>query len=256
MPLSRPTNERSNRAHEEETVLEPTDQAGSHLTRLFEGLGSTLLYVAGGITILLAIVRKVLTINREALADLEKKVDRLNTELAASVAENAKLRERVETLEDGYRGARKELADMRDTLQAAVATFLTERPDVLANKYLILCDDQVSVRNVLALFAQECGMTVETCGTFKEAVSLIARRRPDILVTDIELGTGKRTGTDLCKHVKETLRATIPVAAVTGYDADDDIAAYYGAGFDDVLVKPVGGNEFVARLAALLSDVR
>ncbi|MFN8544305.1 MAG: response regulator [Candidatus Binatia bacterium] len=81
------------------------------------------------------------------------------------------------------------------------------------------------------------GFLVEVAGDPPAALAAIARRRPDVILLDMQAGRG--TGMEVLDHVKANLQqAAIPVVIVTGKASDEDILAGYRFGADYFLAKP------------------
>jgi two-component system, sensor histidine kinase len=103
------------------------------------------------------------------------------------------------------------------------------------------------LRNVLEFH----GAIVTCTPTFSEAVEEFMRRRPDLVVTDIELG-GRRGGRELLAWIRESHGRSCPVLAITGYSLAEDLRALERGGFDAVLPKPVDYEPLMATIKAAL----
>ena len=81
---------------------------------------------------------------------------------------------------------------------------------------------------------------------FGEALTHLATVRPDVIVTDVNLGA--QTGPDLLLHVRKDPRhAGIPVVAVSAV-TDSERGAAERAGFAGCYVKPIDPSALVARV--------
>ncbi len=118
----------------------------------------------------------------------------------------------------------------------------------------LVVDDEPDARALVAFMLETGGARVTTVGSALEALELVARTRPDVLVSDI--GMPSVDGYELLRRV----RALPPdgggatrVLAVTAYARAEDRASAQRAGFDGYVSKPV---DLGALLAAVSSLVR
>jgi CheY-like chemotaxis protein len=132
-----------------------------------------------------------------------------------------------------------------------------QRPDALqANaatldgmRVLIVDDDPDSneaVQNVLA----SAGADVRTASSAKEALTILARWLPDVLVSDIAMPN--EDGYALLARVRadDARLGRIPAIALTALSAPDDRAQALSAGFDAHVAKPPRTDELVHAVAA------
>ena len=114
---------------------------------------------------------------------------------------------------------------------------------------LMIVEDNVELRDVLARTLAAEGFAVTAVGTGHELVERAASSPPDALVIDI--GLPDADGRDVC----QALRARgidAPVLFLTARDALPDRVSGFTAGGDDYLTKPFDIEELTARLGALL----
>jgi PAS domain S-box-containing protein len=117
---------------------------------------------------------------------------------------------------------------------------------------VLLVDDDVDTREALALLLGERDMDVTEAGSVAEAIALLEKGAPDVVVTDI--GMPQADGFDLLRSLRKRDEATgryTPTIAVTGYAAGQDRREALHAGFDDHLAKPVEIDALVAKIRAL-----
>jgi pilus assembly protein CpaE len=82
-----------------------------------------------------------------------------------------------------------------------------------------------------------------------EALRLV----PDQQLVILDLVTGDRSATDLCREIRTTpTMATVAVLAVAQTDAVDERIGFLEAGADDVIAKPFDTRELEARVEALV----
>lgn len=128
-----------------------------------------------------------------------------------------------------------------------------ERPVLAFRRQLILLVDDDPVNNEFlgAYLVTSLGCEVEETGTGEEAIALMARRRPDLVLLDIHL-PGK-DGFEICRLIRSA-EATkmLPVVMITAFNDKRSKIASLEAGADDFLAKPVDRVELLARVKSLL----
>jgi CheY-like chemotaxis protein len=120
---------------------------------------------------------------------------------------------------------------------------------------VLLVDDDPSAREALAPMLEDDGATVVVVGSGVEALEMLERVRPDVLVSDIAMP-------DMDGYVLiRTVRAREPerggrvsAVALTGYASAEDRARALAAGFDAHVAKPFGVTELVGVVADLIRD--
>lgn len=74
---------------------------------------------------------------------------------------------------------------------------------------------------------------------------------PDLILLDI--GLPDLSGVQVAAMLRKMAEtSTIPIVAVTGYSAEDQILTMRSAGCDDVLVKPIETADLVHRIRPFL----
>ena len=123
---------------------------------------------------------------------------------------------------------------------------------MLANKRILIVDDDDDARELLRLMLEGCSAIVLGASNAAEALRALRTWRPDVLISDI--GMPGRDGYALIRRVRATSHlATLPAVALTSYAGDKDKARALCAGFDVHLSKPVDAEALVAALVALFS---
>jgi two-component system KDP operon response regulator KdpE len=113
---------------------------------------------------------------------------------------------------------------------------------------VLLVDDEASIRRALTPLLRSRGYAVTTAATGQEALDLIQRDRPDLIVLD--LGLPDIDGLEVCRRVRNRSETPILVLSVRG--AERDKVAAFDEGADDYVTKPFGPDEFMARVRAAL----
>ncbi len=100
---------------------------------------------------------------------------------------------------------------------------------------------------MLAVFLTYSGFTVAHATNGAAALASIAKRVPDIIVSDINMPV--MDGIWLCREIKrDETTAHIPVIAATCHSSSAVIEQARAAGFDAIVVKPYRLEELVAEI--------
>ncbi|HEX3867708.1 MAG TPA: HD domain-containing phosphohydrolase [Gemmatimonadaceae bacterium] len=117
-------------------------------------------------------------------------------------------------------------------------------------RVLVVEDDPSNARMLTRLLCSE-GYTVETAADGQEALDVIAKRPPDVLLLDVMLPT--IDGFEVCRRVKaDPATRLTPVVFLTGLDAGEHRIAGINVGADDFLSKPFNTEELRARVRSLV----
>ncbi|MBF0400128.1 MAG: response regulator [Magnetococcales bacterium] len=114
--------------------------------------------------------------------------------------------------------------------------------------HILVVDDNREIRELLARYLREQGMTVTTLGDGRQLFIVLAEKEIDLLVLDLMLpGEG---GITLCRRLRQTL--SLPVIMLTALGEHGDRITGLDAGADDYLTKPFDPGELLARIRAVL----
>ncbi|WP_432061670.1 response regulator [Streptomyces sp. S1] len=113
---------------------------------------------------------------------------------------------------------------------------------------ILLCDDHVVVRaGLLALLGSTSDIdVVGEAGSGEEAVALAAKLKPDVVLMDLQLGTGI-DGVEATRRIAPT---GVHVLVLTTYDTDADITRAIEAGATGYLLKAERPEELFAAIHA------
>ena len=79
----------------------------------------------------------------------------------------------------------------------------------------VVVDDSMLIRYTVSRFLEERGYTVESAANGLEAMAAVRRRRPDLIVTDLQMP--EMSGGELITALKkEPETATVPIIVVAG----------------------------------------
>ncbi len=114
--------------------------------------------------------------------------------------------------------------------------------------HVLVVDDDATVREVVALYLQRAGYTVEQAVDGPDALQRAGRRRPDLVVLDLMLpGT---SGLEV--HTRLQQGGPLPVVMLTALGQEEHRLAGLEVGADDYVTKPFSPRELVLRVAAVL----
>lgn len=113
---------------------------------------------------------------------------------------------------------------------------------------ILIVDDERAIADVLALYLENDGYTVDKCCTAAQARICLEQAEPDLIVLDVMLPDGD--GFQLCREIRR--RAFYPVILLTARVADEDKIRGLTLGADDYITKPFNPLELVARVKTQL----
>ncbi len=128
-------------------------------------------------------------------------------------------------------------------------------PDALAlaGVRALVVDDEPDARALVTYMLEVGGARVTTVGSALEALELIPRLRPDVLVSDI--GMPMVDGYELLRRIRALSSdggGATRVLAVTAYARAEDRATALRAGFDGYVSKPVDLGALLAAVTSLV----
>jgi two-component system KDP operon response regulator KdpE len=118
----------------------------------------------------------------------------------------------------------------------------------VADLRVLLVDDEPQILRAVSALLQGVGYSVETAATGEDALLAAAVKPPDAVILDLILPD--RSGSDVCRELRNWFDAPILVLSVVGDEAEK--VAALDAGADDYVTKPFGKDELLARLRAVL----
>lgn len=116
---------------------------------------------------------------------------------------------------------------------------------------VLVVDDEKDITALVAYHLEREGFHVVQAHDGLQALDLIKRERPGLLVLDLMLP--HLSGLDLCRRLrKEPETARLPILMLTAKAEEADKVLGLELGGDDYLTKPFGPRELVARVKALI----
>lgn len=117
---------------------------------------------------------------------------------------------------------------------------------------ILLVDDEPTVLHTMTAYCSEAGHQAVIAKDGAEGLRTFFASRPQVVVSDIRMPG--ISGFELVARIREVSDTPIIVLSVLGQEPDKVQALRLGA--DDYLVKPVGLQEFAARIEATLRRAR
>ena len=116
------------------------------------------------------------------------------------------------------------------------------------SEVVLIVDDELAIRRLLRVGLESAEYKVIEAAAGREALSLAASHRPDLMVLD--LGLPELSGFEVLERLREW--SDLPVLVLTVQDEEDDKVRALDLGADDYVTKPFGLPEFLARVRAAL----
>jgi two-component system KDP operon response regulator KdpE len=113
---------------------------------------------------------------------------------------------------------------------------------------ILVVDDEQQILRALRTSLRGAGYEVDTADTAETALAAAAMRPPEAVILDLVLPDG--TGTDVAHELRKW--STAPIIVLSAVGEEREKVAALDAGADDYVTKPVGIDELLARLRAVL----
>lgn len=118
----------------------------------------------------------------------------------------------------------------------------------MAGQTILIVDDDAHIRDVVRFALAKAGFETIEAENGREALELVARLNPDLLILDILMP--ELDGTEVCRSLR-TFTA-LPVIFLSSQDDEIDRVVGLELGADDYIAKPFSPRELVARVKAVL----
>jgi DNA-binding response OmpR family regulator/DNA-binding CsgD family transcriptional regulator len=126
----------------------------------------------------------------------------------------------------------------------------TKPPDIV-----LVVDDSPDTLKMLTDALSDAGMTVLVAIEGEQALSMIERITPDIVLMDAVMPG--MDGFETCKRLKANKALMhVPVIFMTGLTETEDVVKGFGAGGVDYVTKPIIPDELIARIRVHLGNAR
>ena len=125
----------------------------------------------------------------------------------------------------------------------------------MSSPVVLLVDDNEDCRIIYGSTLRHAGYTVHTAVDGLQCLETASADSPDLILLDI--GMPRMDGMEALEHLKKNPRTRqIPVVAVSARVNKDQHEAVLGAGFSEVLLKPITPGEILASVQRHLPIVR
>jgi two-component system response regulator FixJ len=119
------------------------------------------------------------------------------------------------------------------------------------SKTICVVDDEKSIRQAITRTLKELDVEAVAFGSGRECLRFIAKRRCDLLITDIKMPG--MDGIELLKSVKD-LMSWLPVLLVTGFGDVPLAVKALKMGASDFVEKPLDRDSFLVSVKKLLEE--
>ena len=121
--------------------------------------------------------------------------------------------------------------------------------------HILVVDDHLPTIELMRLTLTSFGHSVRSATTVVEALSLVASKRPDVVLSDLTFSAGADTGEDgyaLARALRANPgHADLAILAITGVNSPSERQAALDSGFNDVVVKPFNVESLLEQIDAL-----
>ncbi len=101
---------------------------------------------------------------------------------------------------------------------------------------IVCVDDQAEVRRLLGDVFRAKGSNVVGFDDGEDAIAWLSANDANLVILDLDLGAGKRTGIEICKAIRSR-RPELPIIILTGHGTIDDAVVAVKAGAVDFITK-------------------
>jgi DNA-binding response OmpR family regulator len=117
---------------------------------------------------------------------------------------------------------------------------------------ILIADDSIAVRKVAERLLTEAGMGVTLAANGSEALALLSKDRPDLIVSDVIMPD--KSGYEVCAFIRaQTHLSDVPVLLISGIVNDEVSRQADACKADGVLKKPFQGTSLKDRVMDLLT---
>ena len=111
-------------------------------------------------------------------------------------------------------------------------------------KSVLVVDDNAVNRKLAVALLQRRGMQVDEADGGTVAIELLRQKRYDSVLLDISMPV--MDGKEVCRIIRSTPDlAALHVVAYTAHAMESERQSIMAAGFDDLLVKPISGQDLL-----------
>ena len=116
---------------------------------------------------------------------------------------------------------------------------------------ILIVEDEADIADLVKYHLEREGLATRTVGDGKQALDLIVRDHPDLIILDLMLPG--MDGLEMCRRLRgQSVTQRIPIIMLTARAEEVDRIVGLEIGADDYVAKPFSPRELVARVKAVL----
>jgi len=116
---------------------------------------------------------------------------------------------------------------------------------------ILIVEDEADIADLVKYHLEREGLAARTVGDGKQALDLIVRDHPDLIILDLMLPG--MDGLEMCRRLRgQSATQRIPIIMLTARAEEVDRIVGLEIGADDYVAKPFSPRELVARVKAVL----
>lgn len=121
----------------------------------------------------------------------------------------------------------------------------------MARETILVVEDDENIQQLVGYNLAKAGFHVLYADNGEQALSVIKRERPELIVLDLMLPG--LSGFEICKLVrKDPKTKNLPIVMLTAKSEENDMAAGLDLGADDYITKPFSPKILISRIKAAL----
>ncbi|WMJ77717.1 MULTISPECIES: response regulator [unclassified Sedimentibacter] len=117
---------------------------------------------------------------------------------------------------------------------------------------ILVVDDERPIAEIIKYNLQKEGFTVQTAYDGEEAIKMVRKINPELIILDIMLP--KKNGFEVLREIR--MEYMMPVIMLTAKEEENDKITGLELGADDYITKPFSNKELIARVRANLRRVK
>jgi DNA-binding response OmpR family regulator len=125
---------------------------------------------------------------------------------------------------------------------------------IMNNNKIVLAEDNTTLSLLLKFRLEKEGFELFMAKDGNEAVSLIEKVMPDLIITDIMMPF--ISGLEVISHVRNKLESTIPIIVFSAAGQEEMVLKAFSLGANDFMGKPFSPNELMIRVKRLLPQLQ
>jgi DNA-binding response OmpR family regulator len=118
----------------------------------------------------------------------------------------------------------------------------------MANKKILVVDDEVKIIEIVKAYLEHEGYEVSTATNGKEALNVFSQQEFSLIVLDLMLPD--MSGEEICEFIRS--KSDVPILMLTAKVDERSIINGLNIGSDDYVTKPFSPKQLMARINALL----